>query len=52
MKRLTEASTWAGIAAILQAAKALIPPQYHVLLDGATAASGAIAGLVREKGAA
>lgn len=52
MKRLKEASTWAGIAAILQAAKLLVPPQYHIVIDGATAAAGAVAGMVPEKGAA
>ncbi|WP_158567972.1 hypothetical protein [Duganella sp. BJB476] len=50
MKRLKEASTWAGFAAILQAAKMFVPPQYHILLDGATAIAGTVAGIVPEKG--
>jgi hypothetical protein len=42
-KRLCEPSTWAGLATILQAAKVIVPPQYHLVLDGATAVAGAIA---------
>lgn len=49
MKRLKEASTWAGIAAILQAAKLLVPPQYHVAVDGLTVLAGTVAGIVPEK---
>lgn len=51
MQRFFEASTWAGVAAILQAAKVLVPPQYHVALDGATAVTGVMAGMLREQGA-
>lgn len=51
MKRLKEASTWAGFAAILQAAKLVVPPQYHFVLDGATAIAGTVAGLVPEQSA-
>jgi hypothetical protein len=50
MQRFFEASTWAGFAAILQAAKVLVPPQYHVALDGATAVTGVIAGMLPEHG--
>jgi hypothetical protein len=52
MKRLFEPSTWAGLAAILQAAKTLTAPQHHIVLDGATALAGVVAGLLTEKGAA
>lgn len=51
MKRLTEASTWAGFAAIFQALKIVVPPQYHMLLDGATAMAGTVAAGVPEKAA-
>lgn len=51
LKRLKEASTWAGLAAILQAAKLVVPAHYHMVLDGATAVAGTIAGVVPEKGA-
>lgn len=51
MKRFKEASTWAGIAAILQAAKLLVPAQWHMALDGATALAGTVAGVVPEKAA-
>jgi hypothetical protein len=49
MKRLTEPSTWAGFAAFLQAAKLLVPPQYHIVLDGGTALAATMAGLIPEK---
>jgi len=51
MKRLKEASTWAGIAAILQAVKLLVPAQWHIALDGASVLAGTAAGLVPEKAA-
>lgn len=52
MKRFKEASTWAGLAAIFQAVKLFVPPQYHIVLDGATAIAGTVAGVVPEQGAA
>lgn len=48
MQRLKEPSTWAGLAGILQAAKALVPVQYHPVVDFATAAAGVVAGMVHE----
>ncbi|WP_373986997.1 hypothetical protein [Duganella sp. BuS-21] len=50
MKRLKEASTWAGLAAILQGLKAVLP-QHAVVLDGLTVVAGLVAGVVPEKGA-
>jgi len=51
MKRLKEPSTWAGLAALCQAAKLVVPPHYHYLVDGATALAGVLAGVIAEKGA-
>lgn len=51
MKRLKEASTWAGLAAILQALKVILP-QHSLVLDGLTAVAGTVAAVVPEKGAA
>ena len=52
MNRFTEPSTWAGIAALLQLARAFVPPQYQIVVDGATAMAGALAGVIAERGAA
>jgi hypothetical protein len=51
MKRLKEPSTWAGLAALFQLAKAVVPPQYHIVVDCATAMAGALAGVIAEKSA-
>lgn len=48
-KRLSEPSTWAGLAALLQVAKAFFPLQ-AVILDGLTAAAGSFAMALPEKG--
>jgi hypothetical protein len=40
--RAKEPSTWAGLAAVMQAAK-LFFPQYAVILDGVTALAGSVA---------
>lgn len=50
MNRMKEASTWAGFAALFQLAKAFVPPEYHIVVDCATAAAGALAAVIREKG--
>lgn len=50
MKRLKEASTWAGVAGILQALKAFLP-QHAAVIDGLTVVAGAVAAVVPEKGA-
>ena len=50
MNRLKEPSTWAGFAALFQLAKLIVPPQYHIVVDGATAMAGALAGVIAEKG--
>lgn len=47
MKRLKEPSTWAGLAAILQAMK-FVFPQYAIVVDAATAAAGGVAVVLRE----
>jgi hypothetical protein len=52
MKRLKEASTWAGLGILFQVAKAFVPPQYHIVLDGLSGVAGAVAGVVPEKTAA
>ncbi|WP_373987002.1 hypothetical protein [Duganella sp. BuS-21] len=51
MKRLKEASTWAGLGVLFQVAKVLVPPQYHVVLDGLSGLAGAVAGIVPETSA-
>lgn len=48
--RLTEPSTWAGIAALLEALK-LAAPAYAGLLVGAQAVAGGVAVMLRERGA-
>jgi hypothetical protein len=50
MKRITEASTWAGLGVIFQAMKAAMP-QHAVYLDGLTVLAGVVAGIVPEKAA-
>lgn len=52
MKRLTEASTWAGLAALLQGLAAFVPPQYQICLHCATVMAGSLAGVIAEKGVA
>lgn len=52
MNRLKEASTWAGFGVLFQMAKMFVPPQYHLVLDGASAVAGALAGVIPEKAAA
>jgi hypothetical protein len=42
-KRLNEPSTWAGLAAVLQGLKLVMPPQWHQVLDGVTMAAGGLA---------
>ncbi len=51
MKRFTEPSTWAGLAALFQMTRAFVPPQYQIFVDGATTVAGALAGFIAEKGA-
>lgn len=46
MKRLTEASTWAGLGVFFQVAKAFVPPQYAVVLDAASGLAAAAAGVI------
>lgn len=48
--RLTEPSTWAGFAGILEGIK-LVLPQYAGLITGVQAIAGGVAVLVREQGA-
>lgn len=49
-KRLQEPSTWAGIAAVLQGLKLVMPPQWHQVLDGATMAAGGVAVAKKDPG--
>lgn len=51
MNRLTQPSTWAGIAALAQLLKAFFPV-YAGVIDGVTAAAGSAAVLMNEKGPA
>lgn len=51
MKRLKEPSTWAGLAVLFQTAKAFVPPQYHIVVDGATGAAAWLAVQLRERAA-
>jgi hypothetical protein len=48
MNRITEPSTWAGLAALLQLAKIFTPPQYHIVIDALTAGAGSAAVTMRE----
>lgn len=48
--RLTEPSTWAGIAALLEALKFAMPA-YAGLLVGAQTVAGGVAVMLRERGA-
>ncbi len=48
MQRLTEASSFAGFAALTQAAKFFLPAPYHGLCDGLTALLGSLAVVKRE----
>lgn len=50
MKRLTEASTWAGFGIMAQVLANLVPGQYSIYLHGASAVAGALAGVIAEKG--
>jgi len=50
-QRITEASTWAGLAGILQGFKAVMP-QHAAVLDGLTVLAGAVAAIVPDKGSA
>lgn len=51
MKRLKEASTWAGLGVLFQVIKAFVPVQYHEVLDGLTGVAGSLAVVVPEKAA-
>lgn len=51
MKRLNEPSTWAGLAAILQALKFFFPA-HAIAVDGVTAVFGTVAVVMREQGGA
>lgn len=48
--RLTEPSTWAGFAAILETLK-LLMPQWSGVITGLQAIAGGVAVLARERGA-
>lgn len=50
MNRFKQPSTWAGMAGILQALKALLP-QHALVLDALTVVAGGVAGVVNEQGA-
>jgi hypothetical protein len=52
MNRFKEPSTWAGLAALFQLVRAFVPPQYQVVVDGATAVAGTLAGFIAERGSA
>lgn len=47
MNRFTEPSTWAGLGVLAQVLKGFFPA-YALLLDGASAAAGALAGVLTE----
>lgn len=50
MKRLFEPSTWAGLAVLIQGAKIVVPPHWHIVVDGLSSAAGGLAVALREKG--
>ena len=47
-KRLKEPSTWAGLAALFQAAQMVLPPPWGVVAHAATVAAGGLAVALRE----
>ncbi|WP_158522521.1 hypothetical protein [Herbaspirillum robiniae] len=47
MDRLKEPSTWAGLGILAQVLKGFFPA-YALVLDGASAAAGALAGVMTE----
>ena len=49
MNRIIEPSTWAGIAAMLEAVKFLMP-QYAAVVVGVQAIAGGVAMVLRERG--
>lgn len=49
MNRIKEPSTWAGLAALLQALRFVLPA-YAPLIDGLSAAAGGAAVVLRERG--
>ena len=50
LKRLKEASTWAGIAALALSVSPFLPPPYHICAQGVAAMAGALAGAIKEGG--
>ena len=46
--RLKEPSTWAAIGILFQVAKAVTPPQYHVIADCASTVLATLAGVTPE----
>jgi len=50
MKRLFEPSTWAGLAVAVLGLKVILPPHWHLIVDGASVAAGGVAAVLREKG--
>ncbi|MFZ6732230.1 hypothetical protein ACO0LG_09940 [Undibacterium sp. Ji42W] len=52
MKRLTEASTWAGLGIMAQVLANIVPGQYGLYLHGISAVAAALAGVIPEKAAA
>ena len=48
LKRLKEASTWAGIAALALSVSPFLPPPYHICAQGVAAMAGALAGAIKE----
>jgi hypothetical protein len=48
--RLSEPSTWAGIAAVAQGLRLLVPPTWFSLLDAATMLAGSVAAVKADPG--
>ena len=48
MKRMFEPSTCAGLAAVFQGLKFVLPPQWHPVVDGVSVAAGGLAAAMRE----
>jgi hypothetical protein len=48
VNRLKEPSTWAGLAALFQGLKFVLPPQWHPIVDGVVVATGGLAVAMRE----
>lgn len=52
MKRITQPSTWAAFAVLIQMAKPFVPAVWHPVVDAASAGAASLGVALNEKGAA